>query len=111
VPKELVGGHLVVRNSGTVNDWLPADVITAEKSCTAYVALMVRFNNEQRLSPKDIQAFVADGWKLVNEPFSIATPERWEWQVLSKTFEKGTIAMKWPKDVRPVRTQMIFVFK
>jgi uncharacterized protein (TIGR03067 family) len=111
LPKEMVGGQLVVRNSGTVNEWLPADVIIAEKPCTVYVALMVRFNSEQRISPKGLEAFVADGWKLVKEPFSIATGERWEWQVLSKTIEKGTIALQWPKDVPAVRTQMIFVFK
>ena len=111
LPKEMLNGHLLVRDSGQVNDWLPAAAISVEKPCKAYVAIMVKYLDEQRISANQLDAFVADGWTLVKEPFAVATGERWEWRVLSIPIEKGPVALKLPPAIRRFRTQAVFVFK
>jgi hypothetical protein len=111
-PKEMGGGHVVIRDSGQINDWVPNGQLTLAKDATLYACMLVKINDEQKISDKQLDALAADGWKFVEEPFETTTPDTsWTWQVWKRDFKKGPINPALPKEFASFRTHVIYVVK
>jgi len=112
-PKEMGGGHVVIRDSGQVNDWVQKGQLTLAKDATLYVAMLVNADGKDVLTKKQLDAMEADGWTFLEEPFETTTPDKsWDWKVAKKSIKKGEVELPLPpKEFLFFRTHVIYVFK
>ena len=111
-PKEMDGGHVVVRDSGQINDWVQKGQLALAKDATLYVSMLVNVDGKDIVSKKQLDAMANDGWTFLKEPFESTTPDKsWQWKVASKPLQKGEVELPLPKEFLSFRTHAIYVFK
>jgi hypothetical protein len=112
-PKEMAGGHVVIRDSGQIADWVQKGQLTLAKDATLYVAMLVNADGKDILSKAQLDAMAADGWTFLKEPFETTTPDKsWDWKVAKKSIQKGEVELPLPpKEFLFFRTHVIYVFK
>jgi hypothetical protein len=111
-PKEMEGGHVVIRDSGQVNNWVQKGQLTLAKDATLYAAMLVKVNNDVKVSDTQLKAMEADGWTFLKEPFDTTTPDTsWTWKVAKKSFPTGELNPALPNEFRSFATHVIYVVK
>lgn len=110
LPRGAFGGTLVVRNSRTVEQWLPAGQIIAKEDCKAYVAIQTRRNDELRVPRDLVDKMTTAGWEVDKYTFTTTSADKeiWIWGVYSKDVKKGPVTLKAPIKSR---TAYVFMFK
>ncbi len=114
VPKEMVGGTLVVRGSGEQARWLPDLALEAKKKGTVYAILRVKYAGQEKFGELAEAQLKKDGWKEVEGKVATTQPEgeKWEWKAFETSIEKGVILLRldhleWSKNA----TGVLFVVK
>jgi hypothetical protein len=111
-PKEMEDGHVVIRDSGQVNNWVQKGQLTLAKDATLYAAMLVKINDAEKVTQKQLDAMAADGWTILTEPFETTSPDTsWAWRVTKKKFSKGDVNPALPKEFPSYVTHAIYVFK
>ncbi|MSR54585.1 MAG: hypothetical protein EXS09_15040 [Gemmataceae bacterium] len=111
-PKEMDGGHVVIRDSQQVKNWVQGAQLTLAKAATLYAAMLVKIDGEDQVSEKQLEAMAADGWEFLKEPFETTTPDKsWTWRVAKKKFEKGPFNPALPKEFLFYATHAIYLVK
>jgi hypothetical protein len=112
-PKEMEGGHVVIRDSGRIGDWVQKGQLTLAKDATLYVAMLVNADGKDILSKAQLDAMAADGWTFLKEPFETTTPDKsWDWKVARRAIKAGEVELPLPPREFPFfRTHVIYVFK
>jgi hypothetical protein len=112
-PKEMEGGHVVIRDSGRIGDWVQKGQLTLAKDATLYVAMLVNADGKDILSKAQLDAMAAGGWTFLKEPFETTTPDKsWDWKVAKKSIKKGEVELPLPpQEFLFFRTHVIYVFK
>ena len=110
MPKEMIGGTLVMRDSG-LTAVLPEGKVTVEKDGVLYMGIMVKYNQQTMMPSEHLKWLAQNGWTKVEEPFSTTAPgsEVWEWVLYQRPVKKGPILAPLP-DKTP-RASLIFVIK
>jgi hypothetical protein len=112
-PKELHGGHVVVREAGQHGQWLQSGKVILEKNATVYLALMTQYLGKEKVTAAQLDLLEKDGWKLLSDGFETTYPgdENWRWRVLRRTVERGPVNLELPKGFGFYNTGAIFIFK
>ncbi len=110
LPKELVGGTLLLRGSLDSRGWLPPRKLTVSQDCTAFAVVMWKYNGEVKVSEAQFEKLAKEGWTAVDGGFETTTPPRevWRWKVLRKPIKKGEVNLA--IDV-VVNATVLFIFK
>lgn len=111
LPRPLVGGTLVQRNSEDVKGWLPADGVTATANGTVYAVVRWKYLGKVVLDAPMLGKLADDGWMEVKGTVGTTFPEGedWRWMVLSRKVTKGDFAF--PLTTVPWNRQaVVFVF-
>jgi hypothetical protein len=92
LPKGMRGAHVVIRDSGRVENWIRTGEVIAERECTAYAAIMVvTMEGMRTISEAQEESLKGDGWQLLNEPF--ATVGASKWILLTRNVSKGEVSL------------------
>ncbi len=112
-PKEMAGGHMLLRADDQANRWLTPGQLTLAKDAMAYVAIVTRAGGKERISGRQLAMFFNDGWKLAEGKFETTSPEgeNWRWEILRKKIEKGPLSLTLPKGIGTFDTPVIYFFK
>lgn len=111
-PAEMDGGHVVIRDSQQVKNWVQDAQLSLEKDATFYAAMLVKVDGVEKVTEKQLDAMAADGWEFLKEPFETTTPDKsWVWKVAKKNFEKGPFNPALPKEFLFYVTHAIYVVK
>ena len=96
VPKEMVGGTLIVRGSGEQEGWLPSLAIEAKKKGTVYAIIRVKYAGQEKFGELAEALLKKDGWKEVEGKVATTEPvgEKWEWKAFETSVKEGAIILR-----------------
>ena len=111
LPKEVVGGSLLLRDSGQT-DWFPGGSVTALKDCHAYVLIRWKYLGKEEVGEVTFTKFEREGWEEVDGKTSVNFPggEDWQWKVLKKPVSAGDVILPL-ETINWGKIPAIFVFK
>jgi len=91
VPKELMGGQLVLRNVADAKAWLAPERVAILRDCTVYAIVRTKYLGKVTVPASILRQLGRDGWIEVEEPVKSSFPpgEDWGWRVLKRTVRKG----------------------
>lgn len=114
LPKEMVGGTLLTRNSGELRQWLPSGALKAKMDVTAYAIVMVKYLGKDKFDEERQKLLVKEGWEEVERKVQTTFPsgEGWEWKAYKMDVEEGDIVLQltdlsWEKH----GTNVLYLFK
>lgn len=112
LPKQITGGTLVLRDSGT-GGWLPDGAVTALKDCKVYAIVRTKYLGKVEIDEVTFTKFAREGWEEVDDEVKTTFPpgEGWQWKALSKEVSAGDVflpleTINWPK-----KQAVFFIFQ
>ena len=111
IPKEMVGGSLLWRDTGYVG-WLEPAVIRATKDCLVYAVLRWRQHGKVEIDEVTFVKFAREGWEEVDGEVtsSVDGPFDWRFKALRKKVRAGDVILQL-NNIDYGRRAVLFVFK
>jgi len=113
LPKEIVGGTYVMRDSGEYGTWLPDATLTAKKKSTVYALVRVKYLGKDTFDELAQKRFEKEGWKAVEGKVATTYPagENWVWKAYKKGINEGPVILQLQNLVWERKTAVLFVVK
>lgn len=94
LPKEAIGGTMLIRDSGTQSAWLGTGLVRANQDCNAYVGLWTGIGGKAKPELEEALKRLTDyGWKKVEGTFKIGNDE---WGLYRLPVKKGIVDLPDP---------------
>ena len=113
LPKEMVGGTYVMRNSSEYGTWLPDAALKAKKEGTVYAIIRLKYLGKETFDELAQQQLKKDGWTAVEGKVATTFPsgEKWEWKAYKKGIKEGIVILQLDNLSWDKKTGVLFVVK
>lgn len=112
LPKECVGGSMLIRDTEQAKEWLGTNRLIALKNCTVYAFMLSKQFGKEIIGDGTISKFLGEGWEEVDGNMNVNFPggEDWRWKVVKKKVDEGNIILHL-ESINWGRNTVVFVFK
>jgi hypothetical protein len=113
LPKEIVGGTYIMRDSGEYGTWLPDAALTAKKDSTVYAIVRVKYLGKDTFDELAQKRLEKEGWKAVAGKVATTYPagENWVWKAYKKSIKEGTVILQLENLAWERKAAVLFVVK
>ena len=110
LPKEIVGGTLLWRDSGS-GGWLPPGSVLALKNCKVYAVVRWKYLGKEQIDEGTFAALSREGWQDAGEvKTTFPEGEDWRWTAIVKDVPEGDVLLQL-ETVNWGKRAVFFVFK
>ncbi len=112
LPREMAGGTLLLRDSGT-GGWLPDGAVTALKDCKVYAVIRWKYLGKEDIDEVTFHKLAREGWEEVDGDVKTTFPpgEDWQWKALAKDVTAGDVFLQLETVNWTKKRAVFFVFQ